>query len=195
MVDTPAGEAWEQADENEAGAVGALDALIARHGMTVAFAITLVATLGSLYFSEVRHYIPCRLCWFQRIFMYPLALLIPIGLLRRDEGLRLYVLPLAGIGGLVALYHVLLQKTDLFEESGACLLTVPCSGQYISWFGFVTIPVLALTAFALILLTASMRPPPAAAREEGASEVPWRGVAFVALVVVLPFAALWFMAL
>jgi disulfide bond formation protein DsbB len=173
------------------GALGVIDGLLARHGMLFALAVALVATLGSLYFSELRHYIPCRLCWFQRIFMYPLALIIPIGLLRRDPGLRYYVLPMAGVGALIALYHVLLQKTDLFEESAACLATVPCSGQYISWFGFVSIPVLALTAFVLILLSGSAEPERA---EDGAAlhdAPPWRSVLGTIGLIAIAFAVLW----
>jgi disulfide bond formation protein DsbB len=173
------------------GTLGAIDGLLARHGMLFALAVALVATLGSLYFSEMRHYIPCRLCWFQRIFMYPLALIIPIGLLRRDPNLRFYVLPMAGIGGLIALYHVLLQKTNLFEESAACLATVPCSGQYISWFGFVSIPVLALTAFVLILLSGSADPERSGA--DGALEEapPWRSVLGTILLIGIAFGLLW----
>jgi disulfide bond formation protein DsbB len=120
-----------------------------------ALVVAWTAFLGSLYFSEVNHFIPCALCWYQRILMYPIALIIPIGLLRRDSGMPLYVIPLAVVGAAVATYHVLLQKTDWFSETNACQVGVPCSSDYINWLGFITIPTLALTAFILIILAMS----------------------------------------
>ena len=65
---------------------------------------------GSLYFSEVAHFVPCRLCWYQRIAMYPLVLLLGIATLRRDVGIRLYAIPLAAIGAAVSIYHVQLER-------------------------------------------------------------------------------------
>ncbi len=189
MVEQQAGHEAEPNEER--GGAATLDRLLAERGMYVAMAAALVATLGSLYFSEVRLYIPCRLCWFQRIFMYPLAFLIPVGLLRRDAGLRLYVLPLAFVGGGISLYHVLMQKTSLVTESAACLTSVPCSGQYINWFGFISIPVLALTAFAVIILTASAAGGAASESDHPNPTTPWRSVAGVAAIVGAVFAALW----
>lgn len=152
-----------------------------------AFAIAAVATAGSLYYSEVAGFTPCKLCWFQRILMYPLALLLPIGLLRRDRGLAWYVVPLALLGGLIALYHVLLQKTSWFKDACAANGEVPCSSDYIYWLGFITIPVLALTAFVLILLAiTAWRPAP----DEGA---PWAGVIGVVAAVAGISAALWWL--
>lgn len=109
-----------------------------------------VATLGSLYFSEVRLFIPCALCWYQRILMYPLALLLAFGLLRRDRHLAYLVLPFSIFGQGISTYHYLLEKTTLFGAPAACGTGVSCTIQWINWFGFVTIPFLAMVAFMMI---------------------------------------------
>jgi disulfide bond formation protein DsbB len=108
-----------------------------------------IATCGSLFFSEVLGWRPCVLCWYQRILMYPLAILLAIGITRRDRGLHVYVLPfsIAGIG--VSLYHYLLIKTDWFPPP-ACAVDVPCTVDYLNWLGFINIPFLALAAFLII---------------------------------------------
>ncbi len=118
--------------------------------MIIALITAWTATLGSLYLSEILHFVPCNLCWYQRIFMYPLAILLPIGLWRRDRGLFAYVLPFTVLGMLVSTYHYLLQKTDLFATSAVCDTGIPCTTTWINVFGFVTIPFLALTAFLII---------------------------------------------
>jgi len=146
--------------DDPAGGIGpagtaAIDDAFARHAGLIALAVAWTATLGSLYFSEVAGFKPCKLCWYQRILMYPLALLLPVGLVRRDRGLSWYVVPLALLGLLVSGYHVLLQKTNWFTDRCAVAGEVPCSSDYIYWLGFITIPVLSLTAFVLILLTAT----------------------------------------
>lgn len=117
----------------------------------IALTAAWVATSGSLFFSEVLGWIPCSLCWYQRILMYPLSVIIAIGLLRRDTRLYTYVLPLSLGGAGVSLYHYLLQKTDWLPPP-ACAMGIPCTTDYINWFGFVTIPFLALTAFLVISL-------------------------------------------
>ncbi|MCB0060567.1 MAG: disulfide bond formation protein B, partial [Caldilineaceae bacterium] len=120
----------------------------------VALLAAWIAMLGSLYFSEVRGYIPCTFCWYQRILMYPLTAIIAVGLLRRDRHLPLLILPLSVLGIGFSGYHYLLQKTDLFTDLATCQVGVPCSGVWINWFGFVTIPFLALTAFLIITFAA-----------------------------------------
>lgn len=117
-----------------------------------AWMISLIAVIGSLYFSEIRGYIPCELCWYQRILMYPLVIILGIGFYKKDKHLQHYALPFTVIGAGVSLLHYLHQKTDLFKQAIQCAQGVPCSGQYINWFGFVTIPFLALTAFVLITI-------------------------------------------
>lgn len=108
-----------------------------------------VAMCGSLFFSEVLGWRPCILCWYQRILMYPLAILLAIGIIRRDRGIYIYVLPFSIGGGSVSLYHYLLTKTTWFPPP-ACAADIPCTVDYLNWFGFINIPFLALTAFLII---------------------------------------------
>ncbi|NOX60636.1 MAG: disulfide bond formation protein B [Chloroflexi bacterium] len=123
-----------------------------RISLIIALIAAWVATLGSLYFSEVLKFIPCTLCWYQRILMYPLALIILVAALRRDRGVPAYVLPFSIFGIFVSSYHYLLQKTDLFQKGAVCTSNIPCTATWINWFGFITIPFLALTAFIIITL-------------------------------------------
>jgi disulfide bond formation protein DsbB len=113
----------------------------------------LIATLGSLYFSEVMHFIPCTLCWYQRIFMYPLAIMLGIAVYRNDLDIYKYVLPLSVIGMLVSGYHTLLQKLPFLQRFEMCTSGVPCSKDYINWLGFITIPILAFIAFTIITIS------------------------------------------
>lgn len=121
----------------------------------LALSVAWIATCGSLFFSEVLHWIPCSLCWYQRILMYPLSGILAIGLLRRDRRLHTYVLPFSLVGAGVSLYHYLIQKTDWLPPP-VCSVGVPCTVDYINGFGFITIPFLAFTAFVLISLTMSL---------------------------------------
>ncbi|MCR8643837.1 disulfide oxidoreductase [Paenibacillus sp. N1-5-1-14] len=122
------------------------------NGMFMSWAIALIATLGSLYFSEILYYEPCKLCWFQRILMYPLVIMIAIAAVRKDIKQYVYILPVAIVGICFSTYHVLLQKTDWLKNVSAKCGIVPCDTDYINWFGFITIPVLAWIAFALIII-------------------------------------------
>jgi disulfide bond formation protein DsbB len=119
--------------------------------LSVAAAVAVVSTLGSLYFSEVADFSPCRLCWFQRVGMYPLAVILPLAAWRRDRQVRWYALPLAVGGGAVSIYHVLVERFPSLE-SGACDLANPCSIVWVERFGYLTIPAMALSGFALIAL-------------------------------------------
>jgi len=124
----------------------------------LAWLVALVATLGSLYFSEVRHFVPCTLCWYQRILMYPLSIVLGIASYREASTIRTYVLPLSILGMAFGLYQVLEQHIPGFGAPGLCRAGVPCSLHYIDWLGFITIPLLSLTAFTLItLLLGSLR--------------------------------------
>lgn len=116
----------------------------------IALLIATIAATGSLYFSNILKYEPCRLCWFQRIFMYPLVLIFGVGLLFDDENVRDYALPLAMIGTPIALYHSLVQRYSQFHSSGCSVFSVSCSTEYTFHFGYITIPVMALTAFIVI---------------------------------------------
>lgn len=128
------------------------EGFIENYALYFAWVVALVATLGSLYFSNIRGFVPCELCWIQRIFMYPLTILLGIAAFTNDVRMRLYVLPLTIIGGSISLYHYLVQKVPGFANIKPCVQGVPCNVQYINWFGFVTIPFLALTAFTLITI-------------------------------------------
>lgn len=117
-----------------------------------AWVISVVATLGSLYFSEIRGFIPCELCWYQRILMYPLTLILGIGTFQNDTSVKRFVLPMAIAGWSFSFYHYLLEKVPGFAPIAPCSQGVPCNVQYINWAGFITIPFLALTAFTLIII-------------------------------------------
>lgn len=122
------------------------------YGLYLAWLVSLVATGGSLYFSEVAGFIPCELCWYQRILMYPLAVILGIASYRDDRSIIPYSLPLSLGGAALSAFHYLLQKMPGMADRAPCKQGVPCSGQYINWLGFVTIPLLAFTAFVLISL-------------------------------------------
>jgi disulfide bond formation protein DsbB len=125
-------------------------ALFGPAALWLAFAVALTATTGSLYLSEVAGFIPCTLCWYQRIAMYPLVIVLGIAAWRGEGDIRRYVVPVAAIGAVIAAYHVALQRLPGLP-SGACSLNVPCSAIFVERFGFVTIPVMALVAFLAIL--------------------------------------------
>jgi len=120
----------------------------------VVWLVSLVATLGSLFFSEVMRLPPCVLCWYQRTFMYPLVMVTTIGLLWRDPGALRYAWPLAAGGLVIAVYHNLLYYHLIPESITPCTTGVSCTDRQIEWLGFITIPLLSLAAFALI--TASL---------------------------------------
>lgn len=124
---------------------------IAPLALGLASAVAVTATLGSLYFSEVVGFIPCTLCWYQRIAMYPLAIVLPIAAARGDLAIRPYAAVLAAIGAVIAAYHALLQRLPGLP-SGACSLDAPCSSIWVERFGVVTIPVMALIGFVSILV-------------------------------------------
>lgn len=113
--------------------------------------VAITSMLGSLYLSEVAHLTPCMFCWWQRIAMYPLAILLPIAAFRSDSRARLYAGTFAAIGAAIAAWHRFIQAYPQFD-SGACSATGPsCSSPLIKMFGFVTIPYMALSGFLLIL--------------------------------------------
>ncbi len=118
--------------------------------LALAFAVAALAMAGSLYFSEVAHFTPCRLCWYQRICMYPLVPMLGLAAWRGDRSIRPYAAVLAAIGALIAAYHVLLERYPTLETS-VCEPTTPCTVVWVRRFGYLTIPAMALSAFALIL--------------------------------------------
>ena len=113
------------------------------------WAVSIVATLGSLFFSEIRGFVPCTLCWYQRILMYPLVLIIFMGIYTKDKSFPKYVLPLSILGGAISLYHYLLQQ-GVITASATCEFGATCAYKFVNYLGFITIPFMALSAFTLI---------------------------------------------
>jgi disulfide bond formation protein DsbB len=120
-------------------------------------------TLGSLFFSEVMDFAPCSLCWYQRVFMYPLVLVLLAGLHPFDGRVVRYALPLAVGGWLAAAYHTLLYEGIIPESAAPCSKGVSCREEYIELMGFLSIPALSLVAFtamvaALLILRKRLKP-------------------------------------
>ncbi|MEK7604933.1 MAG: disulfide bond formation protein B [Patescibacteria group bacterium] len=117
-----------------------------------ALIVALSAMAGSMFFSEVLQYPPCVLCWYQRVCMYPIVGILALGIYFRDKYVYRSVLLLSGIGMLISLYHNLLYYQVLPEAAAPCRLGVSCTTKFIEYFGFITIPFLSGTAFALVIL-------------------------------------------
>lgn len=113
----------------------------------VIWLVSLLATLGSLFFSEVMGLPPCVLCWYQRIAMYPMVVISSVGLLTRDRRVASYLWPLVVVGLGVAIYHNLLYYHLIPESITPCSKGVSCTDRQIEWLGFITIPLLALASF------------------------------------------------
>ena len=109
-----------------------------------------IATLGSLFFSEVMGVSICTLCWYQRVAMYPLVLILGIGLLPYDRKVLRYATGFAGVGWLIALFHVLLVAGIIPKAAQPCVQGIPCSESHISLLGFLNIPMLSLLTFTVI---------------------------------------------
>ncbi|OOE10675.1 disulfide oxidoreductase [Fictibacillus arsenicus] len=120
--------------------------------LLIAWLASVIATLGSLFFSEVLHFVPCTFCWYQRILMYPMVILLGIAFYHRDLSINRYILPLSILGAFVSGYHYALQKIPALKAFETCSSGVPCSGLYINWLGFITIPLLALIGFIIITI-------------------------------------------
>ncbi len=119
-----------------------------------AWAVALFATLGSLYFSEVLKLAPCVLCWYQRVCVYPLVIILLVGILKKDQNIHYYVLPISVTGMFIAIYHNILYYNVFSGNNLLCVTGVSCTNKYIEYFGFITIPLLSLIA--LTLITVSM---------------------------------------
>ena len=161
-----------------------------RYGLFIALAAAWIAMLGSLYFSEVAGYLPCRLCWYQRILMYPLTAIIAVGILRRDINLPFYILPFSVVGIGVSTYHYLIQKTTLLG-AGVCQEGIPCNTIWINWLGFVTIPLLALTAFMIITVMTLISMQTDETVLDTATTTPWPAVASTVGAIAFVFAIIW----
>ena len=117
----------------------------------LAFLVAAIATGGSLFFSEVAHFVPCELCWYQRVCMYPLSITTLLMALANDRRAARYLLPLPLVGAGVSVYHLLVEN-QVVSEAQTCKISAPggCALKWINEFSYMTIPTLALTGFALI---------------------------------------------
>lgn len=121
------------------------------YSLYLAWVVSIVATCASLYLSEVLLFEPCRLCWFQRIFMYPQVILLGIASYKDDRKIISYVLPMSIIGGSISILHYLEQMVPSFAKVAPCSVGISCSSDPLNWFGFITVPLLALIAFVMII--------------------------------------------
>jgi len=118
----------------------------------LAWLASLISMFGSLYFSEIREFEPCTLCWYQRILMYPFVIILGIAVIRKDYKITFYTMILSAIGTCTSLYHYSVQKLPFLSSTAPSCGRVPCTGEYINWLGFITIPLLALTGFIIIFI-------------------------------------------
>jgi len=128
----------------------------ATRAMLVAFIVSGLAMAGSLTYSDVIGYAPCVLCWYQRIFMYPQVLLMGLALYYRDTSMRVYSLVLSGFGGVLALWHYLGQLGFGTLPCSAVGYSVSCAERFVMQYGYITIPMMALSAFLLIALSCAV---------------------------------------
>jgi len=124
--------------------------------LPLATAIAAVATGGSLFLSEVAGYVPCTLCWYQRIAMYPLVVVVGIAAARREREVWRTVLPITAIGSVISVWHILIERNP--QWAGPCEAGAPCSLMWVEELGFLTLPTMALIAFiAVTVLTLAAR--------------------------------------
>jgi disulfide bond formation protein DsbB len=128
----------------------ALCDLMSETGLWLAWLVALTATLGSLYYSEVAHFDPCKLCWYQRIGIYPLAVVLLLAALRRDRAIRFYAIPVATISAVISTYHYQLERFP-DQTSLSCGLEDPCTVVWVWRFHYISIPMMALSAALLII--------------------------------------------
>jgi disulfide bond formation protein DsbB len=134
------------------GPLSALRSALWGYELWAAFLVAAIATGGSLFFSQVAGYVPCELCWFQRICMYPLSLLTLFLAFHGDYRATRYLLPFPVVGAGVSIYHVFVEN-GVVNQTTACLVSAPggCATKWINEFGYMTIPTLALTGFVLLI--------------------------------------------
>lgn len=124
-----------------------------QYAFNLAFIVALIATLGSLFYSEIAKYEPCKLCWFERIFMYPQVILFGIAIWKKHTEIWIYTLTLSIIGLLITIYHYILQLGVTIPLPCSVVgYAASCSKKFFLQYGYITIPMMALTAFLLIIL-------------------------------------------
>jgi disulfide bond formation protein DsbB len=142
--------------------------------LLIAWIVVVVTTFGSLYYSEHFGFVPCHLCWYQRIAMYPLVVVLGVGWFRRDAKVWITALPFVVIGAPISLYHWLVERVPSLAETSSCSVDAPCSTPYFEKLGFVTLAWMCLSSFLLVgtllawFVTSSRSPasPPAAVQGE-----------------------------
>lgn len=150
------------------GAAGALAADVGRAALPLAWVVAAVTTVGSLYYSKVQGYVPCELCWYQRIAIYPWSVMLAIAAWRRDAAIRIYAIPVLSIGVVVSVYHTWIQAYPPESGTSFCTVDAPCTARYVWEFGFVSLPFMALSAgLFMIALLAVARPAPRAGLDPG----------------------------
>lgn len=122
---------------------------ITKHTLVITFLIALLTTSGSLYYSQIAGFAPCELCWLQRICMYPLVIIFGLAAIKKDNSVIDYGLGLVIVGTLFSLYHNYIYYTAV-ASSGFCSIVAPCTQKYITGFSYLSIPLMALTAFLMI---------------------------------------------
>jgi disulfide bond formation protein DsbB len=127
-------------------------AFFRKNAILISFIVALVSMLGSLFYSDVAGYEPCTYCWYQRILMYPQVVLLLVALIKKRNDVALYSLPLSIIGGLIALYHYLGQLSITSLPCQAIGYSASCSQRFVMQFGYITIPMMALSAFILMIV-------------------------------------------
>ena len=136
---------------------------VRKYSLELLFLIPLIATLGSLYLSEIRGWTPCKLCWYQRIFVYPQVILVATALVRKARGIIAYLIPLSLIGAVISTLHYTEQiraRLAPLDPLAPCDLSgVSCAATPIFHYGYITIPVMAFSAFVLILIVALANKP------------------------------------
>lgn len=126
--------------------------ILSKYVLYFAWFQALTATLGSLFFSEILKFPPCVLCWYQRIALYPLVAIFAVGIIRKDKDVFYYASPLIAAGWLVAFYHNLLYYKILPEAVIPCITGISCTIKFFAWFGFITIPLMSLSAFTILAI-------------------------------------------
>ena len=132
--------------------LGAVRSALWGYELWAAFVVASIATGGSLFFSDIAHFIPCELCWYQRICMYPLSLLLLFLAFHADNRAARYLVAFPVVGAGVSVYHLLVEN-KVVGQATACLVSAPggCATKWINEFGYMTIPTLALTGFVLLI--------------------------------------------
>jgi disulfide bond formation protein DsbB len=154
------------------GPLWTLRRVLSGYELWLAFVVAAVATAGSLFFSEVANFVPCELCWFQRIFIYPLSIVTLLAAIRHEFRIVPYLLPLPVIGAGISAYHILVEN-GVVEQTASCSASAPsgCATKWIEEFGYLTIPTLALTASVLLIIALGLarRSAPVSATKESSS--------------------------